>query len=88
MSTIIAVKVVPRAARDEVVGWHDGALKIRVTAAPEHGRANRAVVELLAATLKLKKTAVSITAGASSALKRVSIAGLEREHLLRLLERL
>jgi uncharacterized protein (TIGR00251 family) len=88
MSTIIAVKVVPRAARDEVVGWHDGALKIRVTAAPEHGRANRAVVELLAATLKLKKTAVSITAGASSALKRVSIAGLEREQLLRLLERL
>jgi uncharacterized protein (TIGR00251 family) len=88
MSTVIAVKVVPRAARDELVGWLDGALKIRVRAPPENGRANRAVVELLAATLKLKKTAVTIAAGAGSAHKRVAIAGLDREQVLRLLERL
>jgi uncharacterized protein len=86
MSTIIDVKVVPRAARDEVVGWLDGALKIRVAAAPEGGRANRAVVEMLATALKLKKTAVTIAGGAGSVRKRVSIEGLERDEVLRLLE--
>jgi uncharacterized protein YggU (UPF0235/DUF167 family) len=37
------IKVVPRAARDQIVGWLDGALKVRVAAAPEAGRANAAL---------------------------------------------
>ena len=56
--TVIAVKVVPRAAQDEIVGWLDGALKVRVMAPPQDGRANRALEELLASALRLKKNAV------------------------------
>jgi uncharacterized protein (TIGR00251 family) len=83
METTIAVKVVPRAATDEIVGWLDDALKVRIQAPPEDGRANRALEALLANALGLKKTAVSVTAGFGSARKRVSIAGLTRDEIVR-----
>jgi len=81
--TVIAVKVVPRAAKDEIVGWLDGALKIRIRAPPEDGRANRALEELLAEALGLKKNAVTVAAGRSSARKRVEVAGLTRDEIVR-----
>jgi uncharacterized protein (TIGR00251 family) len=81
--TVIAVKVVPRASKDEIVGWLDEALKVRVAAPPQDGRANRALEQLLAAALGLKKSAVVVAAGRSSALKRVAIEGLSREEIVR-----
>ena len=81
--TVIAVKVVPRAAKDEIVGWLDQALKVRVAAPPQDGRANRALEQLLAAALGLKKSAVVVAAGRSSALKRVAIEGLSRAEIVR-----
>ena len=84
--TLIAVKVVPRAARDEIVGWLDGVLKVRVTAPPQDGRANRALEALLAAALSLKKNAVSVASGQASAHKRVAITGLDRAEIVRRLE--
>ena len=79
----ISVKAVPRAARDEIVGWLDGALKIRVAAAPQDGRANSALEALLAAVLGLRKSAVRVAAGHGSARKRVEIAGIDRPELER-----
>ena len=81
--TVIAVKVVPRAAKNEVVGWFEGALKVRVQAPPEDGRANRALEALLAEALGLKKNAVAVVAGRSSAHKRVEVAGLARDEIVR-----
>ena len=80
--TVIDVKVVPRAAKDEIVGWLEGALKVRVQAPPEDGRANRALEELLAEALSLKKNPVTVTAGRASARKRVAIAGLTRDEIV------
>ena len=85
--TVIDVKVVPRAAKDEIVGWLEGTLKIRVQAPPEDGRANRALEELLAEALSLKKNAVTVAAGRASARKRVAIVGLTRDEILRRLGR-
>jgi uncharacterized protein len=79
--TIIAVKVVPRAAKDEIVGWLDGALKVRVRAPPQDGRANRALEALLAEALRLKKNAVAVAGGQNSAHKRVAITGLSRDEI-------
>jgi hypothetical protein len=79
----IAVKVVPRAARDEIVGWQGGALKVRVTAPPQDGRANRALEGLIAAALDLQKGAVSVASGRASVRKRVAVEGLERDEILR-----
>jgi uncharacterized protein len=84
--SVIAVKVVPRAACDEIVGWLDGALKVRVMAPPQDGRANRATEALLAAALHLKKNAVTVTAGLTSARKRVAIEGLTHEEIVRRLQ--
>jgi uncharacterized protein YggU (UPF0235/DUF167 family) len=79
----ISVKAVPRAARDEIVGWLDGALKIRVAAPPQDGRANAALESLLAATLGLRRSAVRVAAGHGSARKRVEIDGIDRAGLER-----
>jgi hypothetical protein len=84
--TVIDVKVVPRAAKDEIVGWLEGTLKVRVQAPPEDGRANRALEELLADALRLKKNAVTVAAGRASARKRVAIAGLTRDEIVRRLD--
>jgi len=74
---------VPRAAHDEIVGWLDGALKIRVAAPPENGRANAAIEAVLAAALGLRKSAVRVVAGHGSARKRVEIEGVERAEIER-----
>ena len=79
----MSVKVIPRAARDQIVGWRDGALRIRIAAPPEDGRANASLVALLAATLGLRKSAVRVAAGHGSARKRIEIGGIERAELER-----
>ena len=81
--TLIAVKVVPRAAQDEIVGWLEGVLKVRVKAPPQDGRANRALEVLLATKLRLKKSAVTVAAGLASARKHVAIEGLTRDEIVR-----
>jgi hypothetical protein len=77
----LSVKVVPRASRDEVVGWSGGVLRLRVSAPPQDGRANAAVVALLAAALGVRKSAVAIAAGHASVRKRVTIEGLTRDEI-------
>jgi uncharacterized protein (TIGR00251 family) len=75
------LKVVPSSSRDTVVGWLGEALKIKVRAAPEKGRANAAVEALLCQTLALPKGSVTITAGHSSGSKTAEIQGLSRDAL-------
>jgi uncharacterized protein (TIGR00251 family) len=70
------VKVVPGASRDAVAGWLGDALKLRVRAPPEAGRANAAVEALVATTLRVPRASVRIVAGTASPRKVVEIAGL------------
>lgn len=79
----VAVKVVPNASRSEVVGFRDGVLKVRVAVPPEAGKANKAVEELLAVALGLKRAAVTVASGHTSPRKRVAIAGLEAAEIER-----
>lgn len=72
----IAVHVTPKSGRDEVVGWRGGELSVRVTAAPEEGKANAAVCGLLARSLGLPKRAVRVVRGESSRHKQVEIEGV------------
>jgi uncharacterized protein (TIGR00251 family) len=81
----IAVKVVPRAARDEIVGWLGDVLKVRIAAPPIDGRANAALEALLAAALGLPRRAVHVTSGHGAARKLVAVDGLERRDVERLL---
>lgn len=71
------MKVVPGSSRDRIVGWLGDALKIKVTAPPEKGKANERVVELLAGALGIDAADVAIVAGHASPSKVVAIAGLD-----------
>lgn len=72
---LIAIRLTPRAARDAIDGVKQGALHARVRAVPEEGRANTALVELVADEIGVPKSTVSVTAGKTSRLKTVLIAG-------------
>ncbi|MGJ8648782.1 MAG: DUF167 domain-containing protein [Opitutaceae bacterium] len=76
------VRVIPNASRDEIVGWHDGALKVKVTAHPESGKANKAVCALLAKHLQIQKRSVRVVRGATSQTKHLEIVGLSEAQLL------
>lgn len=77
----LALKVVPGAKRDGITGWLGESLKIRVSAPPEKGRANEAVVRVLAEALALDARAIRVVSGASSPRKRVAVDGLRDDEL-------
>jgi uncharacterized protein len=82
---VVAVRVQPRASRDEVVGKMDGALKVRLQAPAVENRANEALCEYLAELLKTPKSAVRILSGDRSRTKRLEIRGITKQQLLALL---
>jgi len=71
--TLVDVWVVPGASTSEIVGEHDGALRIRVSAPPERGKANRAVARLLAERLPGHR--VTVVAGSKGRRKQVLVEG-------------
>ena len=72
----VELRLQPKASRDRVVGEYAGKLKVAVTAPPEHGRANEALIKLLAGALGISKSCVSIIAGARSRDKTALVEGL------------
>jgi len=81
------VQVVPRASRSELAGEHNGALKVRVAAAPVAGAANKELVQFLARLLGVSRAAVEITSGQTGRLKRLRITGLSANSLTELLRK-
>jgi uncharacterized protein (TIGR00251 family) len=71
-----AVRVQPRASRDEIVGEYQDGLKIRLIAPPVDDRANESLRKLLASRLKVPLAAVRIASGERSRTKRVEIYGV------------
>jgi len=77
VSTRVRLRVSPGAKSAQVVGRHGEAWKVRVAAPPEGGRANDAVVRLLAETLSLPRDAVTLVSGHGARDKIVQLAGLD-----------
>ena len=76
-----AVRVIPGASKNEVAGIQDGALKLKLTAPPVEGKANRACVDFLAGLLGVRRSALEITSGEKSRKKTVTVTGLSRVEL-------
>lgn len=72
----IDVRLVPRASRNEVLGFRDEVLRVRVTAPPVEGKANAALCRLLASALGVGRDDVRIVAGPESRTKVVAVDGL------------
>ena len=85
-AVIVRIRVQPKASRDAIVGEHDGALKVAVTAPPDKGKANKAVVELLAKTLGVAKSNIELVAGTTSRDKTLAIRGATKEAVEALVE--
>jgi uncharacterized protein len=86
VTTRLVLRVSPGARTNAVVGRHGEAWKVRVSAPPEDGRANAAVVELLADTLGVPARTISVVSGHAARDKLVELAGIEPDEIERRLE--
>ncbi len=82
---VFSVRVAPRASRSAVLGVHEGALKVALTAPPVDGAANAALIAFLAKSLGVPKRDVIIEQGETSRSKRLRVAGVTRAQLEALL---
>jgi uncharacterized protein (TIGR00251 family) len=77
----IAVRLQPRAGRDEIVGLRDGVLVVRVSAPPVDGRANKALCKLVAQRAGVAASRVSVARGERSRDKLVVVEGIDPDAL-------
>jgi len=85
-STRIAVRVSAGAANSAIGGWQADCLGVRISTAPERGKANATLIALLAKALGLPKSSIRITRGEHSALKTIEVTGLSEQAIMRLLQ--
>ena len=83
---VLRIVAHPGAGRTSVVGVHGDALKVKVGAPPVGGRANAALIELVAELFGVKEAAVSISSGETSRTKRVKVDGVTPADARRLLD--
>lgn len=84
-SVVLRLHVQPRAAENRIAGLQGGALKLRLSAPPVDGRANRAVLAFLAELLCLPKSALSLHSGEQSRQKTVLVSGMSEAAIRALL---
>ena len=78
---VLSIRVQPGARKNSIHGVHDGALKVSVRAAPEDGKANDAIMELLKKSLGIKRNQIEILSGQTSRNKKILIRELKLEEL-------
>ncbi len=78
---LLPVKLTPKASCNEIVGWENANLKIRIAAVPEKGEANAELIKLLSKKLSIPKTDISIVKGETSRQKLVLLKGLDTKAL-------
>ncbi|MBF8258715.1 MAG: hypothetical protein HW377_1089 [Actinobacteria bacterium] len=83
VSTTLSVRVIPRSSRNEVAGFSEGTVRIRLTAPPVENRANEALVRFLSRVLDVPRGRVEIVAGGTGRRKIVRVAGAAREDVFR-----
>jgi uncharacterized protein (TIGR00251 family) len=81
-SNWLAVKVTPNASRNEIMGFTDGVLQVRIAASPVKGKANKELIDFLSKALGLRKSSVSIVKGQTSRNKVVAIEGISRDEII------
>lgn len=86
--SLLSVHVRPGGRAERLRGWRaDGGLRVEVTAPPEGGRANEAVVRLLAESLGVRRGAVTVRRGASGRSKLIEIEGMDEAEVKSRIER-
>lgn len=78
---ILSVRAQPGARRDTIVGEHAGMLKVAVSAPPDKGRANEAIIEVLAQAMGIKRAQIELVSGATSRQKQFLLRGISMSEL-------
>lgn len=77
-SITIEVQVQPKSSRDEIAGFQNSRIKVKVTAPPEDGKANEGVREIIAQEFGVSKSKVEIVKGEKSRIKTIKISGINQ----------
>jgi uncharacterized protein (TIGR00251 family) len=85
-SVIFDVRVIPRSSKNEVVGEHDGAIRIKLKSPPVDGAANEELIRLLSKQLDTSRSDIEIISGHTSRTKRVRINRIEKSQILAILK--
>jgi uncharacterized protein (TIGR00251 family) len=80
-AVIFDVRVVPRASKSEIIGEHDGALKVRIASPPVDGAANMELIRVLAKKLGVSRNDIEIISGGTSKNKRIRVTNLSQSKL-------
>jgi uncharacterized protein (TIGR00251 family) len=86
MAAFLVVRLTPRASRDEIVGWQGDELRVRLRAPPVDGRANEALLRLLASRLDVSPSSIELVSGATARVKRLRVEGLTDAEVRRRLD--
>lgn len=78
---LLSVKVVPKSARNEIVGWENEELKVKLNATPEKGEANAELIAFLAKRLRIAKSHIELISGEKSRHKKLAIHGISQSDL-------
>ena len=78
----VSLKVYPNASRNEVLGFSEGILRVKISAPPLRGKANRELLSFLSQLLGVSQSSLAITRGHTSRNKTVAVRGLGQEELL------
>jgi uncharacterized protein len=79
----LGVKVTPNAGRNEITGFKEGVLQVRIAAPPERGKANKELTDFLSKTLGVKKSSILIIKGQTSRNKVIVIEGMSGDEVLK-----
>ena len=75
------IKVVPRSSKTQVAGIYNGMLKVRLSAVPEKGKANQALVNFLSEILNVPKANIAITAGLTAKVKQIAVKNVTQQDI-------
>lgn len=80
--TLLSVKVIPNASRNQIVSWESNTLKIRIQSPPLDGKANKALIAFLSKQTQLSKSRIVIQRGETGRQKWIAFSGIDRTALL------
>lgn len=83
----IQVQIQPGSSKDQIIGLHNGRLKIKISAPPVDGKANQNLIEFIAKALGVSKSKIEIVKGRTSKLKTLKISGIDQQSFSLLLNK-
>ncbi len=83
----IQVQIQPGSSKDQIIGLHNGRLKIKISAPPVDGKVNQNLIEFIAKALGVSKSKIEIVKGRTSKLKTLKISGIDQKSFSLLLNK-